>query len=65
VHGVALEWGNFHGTFLPQAWEEMRDPAVFLAQLKRKAGLSESFWSPEMKLRVYTVAKRKEPELEQ
>jgi AmmeMemoRadiSam system protein A len=57
VHGVALEYGSAQATFLPQVWEELPDPAMFLAQLKRKAGLTEWFWSPELKLRIYTVAK--------
>jgi AmmeMemoRadiSam system protein A len=60
VHGVALECGSVHSTFLPQVWEELSHPAVFLGQLKRKAGLPETFWSPELKLWVYTVAKWKE-----
>jgi AmmeMemoRadiSam system protein A len=60
VHGVALEHGAFHSTFLPQVWKDLPDPVDFLANLKRKAGLPAEFWSAELKLRVYTVAKWKE-----
>lgn len=64
VHGVALEYGSSQATFLPQVWEELPDPAEFLAQLKRKAGLSETFWANNLQLRVYTVAKWKEADFE-
>jgi AmmeMemoRadiSam system protein A len=47
-------------TFLPQVWEQLPDPASFLAQLKRKAGLSPGFWSPEIRLSTYEVTKWEE-----
>jgi AmmeMemoRadiSam system protein A len=55
--GVLLECGFNRGTFLPQVWEQLPDPRTFLARLKRKAGLAETFWSPELKIWRYRVRK--------
>jgi AmmeMemoRadiSam system protein A len=60
VDGVIFEYGYHRSTFLPQVWEQLPEPETFLAQLKRKAGLSASFWSEEVRLSRYTVAKWKE-----
>lgn len=60
VDGVVLEHGYHRGTFLPQVWEQLPDPAQFLAQLKRKAGLPPDFWDDGIKLYRYTVEKWKE-----
>ena len=38
--GLILECGGARGTFLPQVWESLPDPEQFVAELKRKAGLS-------------------------
>jgi AmmeMemoRadiSam system protein A len=64
--GVVLEYSGEVGrrgasaTFLPQVWEQLPEPASFLAQLKRKAGLPPSFWSPEIRLSTYEVTKWEE-----
>lgn len=60
VDGVVLECGSCRSTFLPQVWEQLPTPRVFMAHLKRKAGLAENFWSPEVRLYRYTVSKWKE-----
>lgn len=60
VDGVVLEYRGQRGTFLPQVWEELPDARDFLAHLKRKAGLPADFWSPEIRLYHYTVAKYRE-----
>jgi AmmeMemoRadiSam system protein B/AmmeMemoRadiSam system protein A len=60
IDGVVLEAGNCHGTFLPQMWERLPQPREFLAQLKRKAGMAETSWPPDIKLSRYTVEKWKE-----
>jgi len=60
VDGVVLEYRGQRGTFLPQVWEELPDARDFLAHLKRKAGLPADFWSPEIRLHHYTVAKYRE-----
>jgi AmmeMemoRadiSam system protein A len=60
--GVVLEYGLARGTFLPQVWEDLPDPAKFLSELKRKAGLASSFWAQEVRLFRYTVSKWSETE---
>ena len=60
VDGVVFEYRHFRSTFLPQVWEQLSDPAAFLAQLKRKAGLPADFWAEEVRLSRYTVSKWKE-----
>ena len=60
VDGVVLEFRHFRSTFLPQVWEQLPEPAAFLAQLKRKAGLPADFWSEGVRLSRYSVTKWKE-----
>lgn len=60
MDGVIFECGHQRSTFLPQVWETLPDAALFMEQLKLKAGLPADFWSPEVKLSVYTVQKWKE-----
>jgi hypothetical protein len=60
IDGVVFEYGHFRSTFLPQVWEQLPEPAEFLAHLKRKAGLSMDFWSESVRLSRYTVSKWKE-----
>lgn len=61
VDGVVLRWGFRRGTLLPQVWESLPDPREFLGMVKRKAGLSESFWDDGIVLERYTVEKYVEP----
>lgn len=42
--GVILRAGRAGATFLPQVWQQLPDPALFLGQLCRKAGLPENSW---------------------
>ncbi|MDZ4201240.1 MAG: AmmeMemoRadiSam system protein A [Gallionella sp.] len=68
VDGLILEYsapsdGRCHrSTFLPQVWEQLPDPHLFMAQLKRKAGLPDDFWDDGMRLSRYTVSKWREKE---
>lgn len=48
--GVILADGPFRGLFLPQMWDQLPDPAEFMAWLKRKAGLPETHWSKTMRV---------------
>jgi hypothetical protein len=65
VDGVVFEYRHYRSTFLPQVWEQLPDPAEFLAYLKRKAGLPADFWAEEVRLSRYTVSKWKEQPHEQ
>lgn len=60
VDGVIFTAGHHRSTFLPQVWEQLPDPAVFMAHLKQKAGLPASYWGPDVGLERYTVKKWKE-----
>jgi len=60
IDGVVFEYGHYRSTFLPQVWEQLPEPAEFLAHLKRKAGLPADFWAEQVKLSRYTVSKWKE-----
>ena len=64
VDGVVLELGRRRATFLPQVWESLPDPRDFIGALKRKAGLPADFWSPEIRVSRYTVAKWHEAEFD-
>lgn len=61
VDGVVLRWHGHQGTFLPQVWADLPDPAVFLAHLKRKAGLPRDFWAPDVVLHRYSHEKWIDP----
>jgi hypothetical protein len=60
VDGVVFEYRHYRSTFLPQVWEQLPEPAEFLAYLKRKAGLPVDFWAEDVRLSRYTVSKWKE-----
>jgi len=55
--GIVLEHASARSTFLPQVWGDLPDPAEFLRQLKRKAGLPADYWSGDLRLFRYSVAK--------
>lgn len=60
IDGVILVAGAARSTFLPQVWEQIPQPAQFIAQLKRKAGLPAEVWPEGIKLFRYEVQKWKE-----
>ncbi len=41
IDGLWLESGAHRATFLPQVWEQLPEPAVFVERLKHKAGLAK------------------------
>ena len=55
IDGVILGWRHHRSTFLPQVWEQLPTAEAFMAALKRKAGLSESFWAEDVELACYRV----------
>jgi AmmeMemoRadiSam system protein A len=60
VDGIVFEYGSYRSTFLPQVWEQLSQPRLFMAHLKRKAGLPDDFWADNVKLSRYTVTKLSE-----
>ena len=63
MDGLILEYGVWRGAFLPQVWEALPDPGIFLAQLKLKAGLPADFWHPDLRASRFTVRKWREREI--
>ena len=54
--GVVLRRGLQRATFLPQVWERVREPEVFLDMLADKAGLPRQAWRQgEVEVLVYQV----------
>ena len=60
VDGVIFIAGQHRSTFLPQVWEQLPEPRLFMAHLKQKAGLPPNWWSSEVELQRYEVQKWKE-----
>ena len=62
VDGVVLSACGRRATFLPQVWEQLPDPADFLAHLRRKAGLPAGGWGRDLTIETYTVTAWQETE---
>jgi len=60
IDGVIFSAGRRRATFLPQVWEQLPEPALFMAHLKEKAGLPASYWGSDVRLERYGVEKWKE-----
>jgi len=61
--GVLLEWGSRRATFLPQVWEKLPDPVMFMSQLALKAGLASEDWRrPDAVVHTYHVEHFAEPD---
>ncbi len=58
--GLILESGDVRSTFLPQVWESLPEREAFVAELKRKAGLSADTSTTSCRFRRYRVLKWKE-----
>ena len=60
IDGVIFSVGGRRSTFLPQVWEQLPTPVLFMAHLKQKAGLPADYWSPAVQVERYAVKKWKE-----
>ncbi len=58
--GIILTCGTHRATFLPQVWEQLPDPQLFLAHLKQKAGLPSTTPIEQFTVQRYRVKKWKE-----
>ncbi len=57
LDGVIFTWRHHRATYLPSVWEQLPDPAMFLGELKRKAGLAADFWADDVAISTYqTIA---------
>lgn len=43
--GLVIDTPGGRATFLPKVWQSLPDKALFVRQLKLKAGLAEDYWS--------------------
>ena len=55
--GIILEEGYHRATFLPQVWDQLPQPELFMAHLKNKAGLPSNYWSDALRIQRYHVEK--------
>jgi AmmeMemoRadiSam system protein A len=55
VDGLILDADQGHATFLPQVWDQLPEPEVFLRHLLRKAGLPAQYWGPDVRVARYVV----------
>lgn len=55
VDGLLLEEGGRRSVYLPAVWEQLPDPALFLAQLKRKGGWPADYWSSALRASRFQV----------
>ena len=56
VDGVILRDGAHRATFLPQVWEKLPDPAVFLGYLCQKMGATADLWRwKKIQVLIYQV----------
>ena len=60
---LLAQFAGRRATFLPQVWDTLREPAEFLSELKRKAGLPIDFWSSAVHISRYGVTKWRESDL--
>lgn len=56
-HGVIISEGEKRATFLPQVWERIPTPSVFISMLCEKAGLRSDTWKiGKPTVQIYEVA---------
>ena len=64
IDGVILKDGSRRATFLPQVWEKLPDPDLFLSRLCLKMGLPGDTWRVKaVEVEVYQVVKFTESEI--
>lgn len=58
IDGVILSYQTRRATFLPQVWEKLSTPELFLDRLCQKMGLDQSLWRREIfTVEIYQVVK--------
>ncbi len=63
VDGVILRKDGRSATFLPQVWEQLATPELFLDHLCQKAGLPQKSWQGDVSIETYQVESFSESEL--
>ncbi|MHB8873407.1 MAG: AmmeMemoRadiSam system protein A [Myxococcaceae bacterium] len=62
VDGLVLSWGGRRGVFIPQMWQKLPEPALFLRYLRRKAELPLDGWPSGTRLQRFTARSWEEGE---
>ena len=56
VDGVIIQDGFKRATFLPQVWQQLPDPKLFLSQLCSKMGVNSKLWQTKiLEVSIYEV----------
>jgi len=55
IDGLIIKESGHQATYLPSVWEQLPDPDQFVAELRRKAGLSASGWQAGTQVFLYTT----------
>ena len=56
IDGVIVQLGGAGATFLPQVWDQLSAPELFLGHLCRKAGLADTAWkNSHPEIEIYQV----------
>jgi len=55
IDGLILQHGRYKGTFLPQVWEQLATPELFLQHLSMKAGANPNIYSEHPTIYRYGV----------
>jgi len=55
IDGLILKHNIYHGTFLPQVWEQLQTPELFLQHLSMKAGATPSIYNEHPTIYRYSV----------
>lgn len=56
VDGVIIQDGYKRATFLPQVWQQLPDPELFLSQLCSKMGVNSKLWQTKiLDVSIYEV----------
>jgi len=61
IDGLVIIAEGRRATFLPKVWEMLPDPQQFLAALKTKCGLPQTYWSQRLEFQRYRTASYGEP----
>ncbi|UTM58331.1 AmmeMemoRadiSam system protein A [Photobacterium sp. CCB-ST2H9] len=57
--GVILTEHYSQAVFLPQVWEKLPKPSAFIKALKQKAGWPMNHWSPNVRVKTFTITQMK------
>ena len=55
IDGIILKHDIYHSTFLPQVWEQLQTPKLFLEHLALKAGSSLAIYEEHPAIYIYQV----------